>query len=290
MIFLFIVSLIWAFSFGIIKGQLTDLDTNFVSFSRMLLSFIIFLPFIRIKKIPFKYIIQLTLLGMVQFGIMYVTYIFAYQYLKAYQVALFTIFTPIYVTLINDAIEKKLNSKNMLSAILAILGSGVIVLSKMSWIEISIGFLLMQISNMAFAFGQVFYRRIMLKLPEMTDASVFAYLYFGAVLLTGLFSLFTTDYSGLSLSRNEIFALIYLGIIASGVCFFLWNIGARKAKVGILAVFNNLKIPLAVLVSLIFFKETTDLPRLTTGGFIILVAIIITDKNWIKKIKKMPTH
>ncbi len=275
--------MIWAFSFGIIKGQLTGLDTNFVSFSRMLLSLIIFLPFIRIKKIPTKYIIQLILLGMVQFGMMYVAYIFAYQYLKAYQVALFTIFTPIYVALINDTIEKKFNSKNLFSAILAIVGCGVIVLLKVSWIEISIGFLLMQISNIAFAFGQVYYRKIMAKLPGITDTWVFAYLYFGAVLLTGLFSLYTTDYSELNLSQNEILALVYLGIIASGIGFFLWNIGARKAKIGILAVFNNLKIPLAVLVSLIFFGETTDLLRFIAGGFIILIAIIIADKDWINK-------
>lgn len=290
MIYLLIVSLIWAFSFGIIKGQLTGLDTNFVSFSRMLLSLIIFLPFIRIKKISAKYIIQLTLLGMVQFGMMYVAYIFAYQYLKAYQVALFTIFTPIYVTLINDTIEKKFNSKNLFSATLAIVGCGVIVVSRMSLIEISIGFFLMQISNIAFAFGQVYYRKIMVKLPGITDTCVFAYLYFGAFMLTGLFSLYTTDYSELKLSQNEILALIYLGVIASGIGFFLWNIGARKAKIGILAVFNNLKIPLAVLVSLIFFEETTDLLRLITGGFIILIAIIIADKNWINITKKMPSH
>ena len=279
MIYLLIVSLVWAFSFGIIKGQLTGLDSNFVSFSRMFLSFVIFLPFIRIKKISSKYIIQLTLLGMVQFGIMYIAYILAYQYLKAYQVALFTILTPIYVTLINDAVERKFNSTNLISAVLAILGSAVIVLSKMSWIEISIGFLLMQISNIAFAIGQIYYRKIMLNLPDVGDASVFAYLYFGAVLLTGVFSLFTTDYSGLSLSQNELLAIIYLGVIASGICFFLWNLGARKVEAGTLSVLNNLKIPLAVLVSLVFFNEAANLPRLISGGFIILIAMIIADKK-----------
>ena len=279
MIYLLIVSLVWAFSFGIIKGQLTGLDSNFVSFSRMFLSFVIFLPFIRIKKISSKYIIQLTLLGMVQFGIMYIAYILAYQYLKAYQVALFTILTPIYVTLINDAVERKFNSTNLISAVLAILGSAVIVLSKMSWIEISIGFLLMQISNIAFAIGQIYYRKIMLNLPDVADASVFAYLYFGAVLLTGVFSLFTTDYSGLSLSQNELLAIIYLGVIASGICFFLWNLGARKVEAGTLSVLNNLKIPLAVLVSLVFFNEAANLPRLISGGFIILIAMIIADKK-----------
>ena len=82
MIYLLVVSLVWAFSFGIIKDQLTSLDSNFVSFLRMVLSFIVFLPFIRFKKIPNQFIMRLILLGMIQFGLMYVAYIFAYQYLQ----------------------------------------------------------------------------------------------------------------------------------------------------------------------------------------------------------------
>lgn len=289
MIYLLIVSLIWAFSFGLIKDQLTGLDPNFVSLSRMLLSLIAFLPFIRLKKIPVQYIIRLIFLGMIQFGLMYVAYIFAYQYLKAYQVALFTILTPIYVTLINDIIERQFHRRYLVVAILAILGAGVVVLSEISWIELGIGFILMQISNLAFAFGQVYYRKIMNQLPNIKDTSVFAFLYVGAVLLTGLFSIFSTDYSKLTLSQNQILTLIYLGILASGICFFLWNFGARKTNAGTLAVFNNLKIPLAIFVSFVFFNESTNLIRLILGGGIIIVAMIIADKKRIEEIRKMPS-
>ncbi|MFC1851208.1 EamA family transporter [candidate division CSSED10-310 bacterium] len=50
MVYLIIVSLVWAFSFGLIKGNLTDLDSNFVAFARLLISFIIFLPWLRLKR------------------------------------------------------------------------------------------------------------------------------------------------------------------------------------------------------------------------------------------------
>ena len=290
MIYLLIVSLIWAFSFGLIKGQLTGLDSNFVSFTRMFLSLLAFLPFTRFKTISVKYIIRLILLGMIQFGFMYVTYIFAYQYLKAYQVALFTILTPIYITLINDIIEKRFHRQYFFAAILAILGAGVVVLSEVSWIELSIGFILMQVSNLAFAFGQVYYRKLMKQLPGVTDASIFAYLYLGATLLTGSFSIFTTDYSNMSLSQYQILTLLYLSVLASGICFFLWNLGARKTNAGILAVFNNLKIPLAIFVSLIFFNESTDLVRLILGGLLIIVAMLAADKTWLAMLKKMPSQ
>jgi hypothetical protein len=36
-------------------------------------------------------------LGAIQFGLMYVAYIASYQYLSGYLVAVFTIFTPLYV-------------------------------------------------------------------------------------------------------------------------------------------------------------------------------------------------
>ena len=84
MFLLLIVSLVWAFSFGLIKDQLTGLDSNFVAFSRMVLSLIVFIPFARTKRISFSYAGQLILLGAVQFGLMYVAYIFAYQYLNGY--------------------------------------------------------------------------------------------------------------------------------------------------------------------------------------------------------------
>jgi len=289
MIYLLLVSLTWAFSFGLIKDQLTGLDSNFVAFARMSLSFLVFLPFLKASKISSYYRLRLTTLGMIQFGLMYVAYIAAYQYLKAYQVALFTILTPIYVTLIDDLIEKRFQSRFLIAAILSILGFAVIVLSDINQLEIGIGFALMQISNLAFAFGQIYYRKIMKRLPDVGDVSVFAYLYMGAVLITGIFSLFTTDYSHISLSKSQIYVLAYLGVLASGVCFFLWNLGARKTNAGILAVFNNLKIPLAVFVSLIFFNESVNVMRLLIGGVIIISAIMVANKKWIQIIKKMPS-
>ena len=125
------------------------------------------------------------------------------------------------------------------------------------------------------------------KFPKVPDTSIFAFLYLGAVLLTGIFSFFTTDYSQLSISKNQILILVYLGVLASGVCFFLWNLGARRTEPGILAVFNNLKVPLAIFISLVFFKESTDMPRLIIGGSLIVVAMIIADGRWIKNMPSL---
>ena len=78
MFWLVIVSVIWAFSFGLIKGQLTGLDSNFVAWARLLISMVVFLPFLRLDKLTRKTVWQLFITGMLQYGLMYAAYIYSY--------------------------------------------------------------------------------------------------------------------------------------------------------------------------------------------------------------------
>ncbi|MFH1195987.1 MAG: EamA family transporter [bacterium] len=284
MIYLFLVSLLWAFSFGLIKTNLSNLDSNFVSFVRMFISLIMFIPFVKIRTLPKQIILKLFITGMVQFGIMYIAYIYSFRYLDAYEVALFTIFTPLYVSLINDILTKKFHKMFLISATLAFAGAGIIKFSGLANENLLMGFLFVQISNLSFAAGQIFYKRILEQSREIKDKDVFAVMYAGAAFVTLIASLFTTNYSQLNISMEQIFTLLYLGAVASGLAFFLWNYGARRTNTGALAVFNNLKIPLAIAVSLIFFGEQTDLIKLFIGGGVIALALFVNEKISNKKI------
>ncbi len=277
MIYLLIVSLIWAFSFGLIKGNLTNVDSNFVAFIRLLISFLLFLPFLKIKNIGTKNILQLLLVGTVQYGIMYISYIYAFQFLQAYEIVLFTILTPIYVVAINDLLEKKTHLLFYATSLLSLFGAAIVVWQNITSEELIFGFLLMQISNISFAFGQIYYKKIMKNIPNRKDQSIFALLFLGGFITAFIFTLFTTDYSNLALTYNELLTLLYLGVIASGVGFFLWNFGARKTNAGSLAVFNNLKIPLGILVSVIFFAEEVNIWNISIGGLIVSLALGINE-------------
>lgn len=281
MILLFIVSLAWAFSFGLIKGNLTGVDSNFVSFARMLLSLLVFLPFIRFKKVDRNLTLKLILAGIMQFGIMYIAYIASFKTLKAYEVALFTIFTPIYVTLIDDALKRKFNPLYLLTAALAVVGTWVIKSGDALTPGILNGFLLVQVSNLCFAFGQVYYRRLMADNPTVKDQEVFGILYLGAVLVTLAATLVFTPLSSITLTTKQIWTLVYLGVFASGICFFFWNIGARQVNTGALAIFNDLKIPLAVAVSLLVFGEQTNGLNLLIGGVIVVASLVLNE--WLTK-------
>jgi drug/metabolite transporter (DMT)-like permease len=277
MLELFIVSLIWAFSFGIIKGNLTGLDASFVAAARLGIASLALLPFLRLRKIPRKQALQLAVIGVFQFGVMYITYNISFRYLKAYEVALFTTFTPIFVTLIDQLFRRKMQWVAMLAAVLAVIGTGVVSWANLQSPDLMLGFLILQVSNFCFAFGQIYYRRVAATLPEVKDVNLFALLYLGGFGITALSTLAFGGLRNLAITHTQIWTLVYLGIVASGLGFLMWNHGARQVSTGALAVFNDLKVPLAVAVSLIFFGEKTDLLHLLVGGGIVLVALALNE-------------
>jgi drug/metabolite transporter (DMT)-like permease len=275
--YLLFVSLVWAFSFGIIKDNLAVIDPNFIAFARLLIALLAFLPFLRLKGLPGRLALRLGLTGMLQYGLMYISYQYAFGYLKAYEVALFTIFTPIYIALINNLLRRRFYWLPLLTAFLAVAGAAVVEQASLNQQGIILGFLIVQVSNVCFAFGQVYYKELTSQHPEIKDFQVFALLYLGGVALTALSTLVFTKWQTVAFNLTQFLSLLYLGLIASGVCFFLWNFAARKVSIGALAIFNNLKIPLAIAVSLIFFQEKANLPSLLSGGLIMLAALLINE-------------
>ena len=277
--YLLFVSFVWAFSFGLIKGELSGVDPYFVAFARLGLSCLLFLPFLFRTRVRAADAVRLGFIGAVQFGVMYITYIYSYRYLASYQVALYTLFTPIYVTLLADLLERRLHGRALAAAILAVVGAYVVLGREAGRWELRTGFLLLQCSNLCFASGQVFYRLLMNRTPGLRDREAFPYCYLGAVAVTGLSAGLLTPWGALTITPRQWGVLAYLGILASGICFFLWNLGARRTGTGRLSVMNNLKIPLAVACSLLFFGEHADLLRLGAGGGILLAALFLNEKG-----------
>lgn len=222
-------------------------------------------------------------IGAIQFGVMYLAYIYCFTTLKAYQAAIFTIITPIYVVLFDSILRKRFSLVYLIAALLSVIGALVIKYEGVSKENLIAGFLTMQIANIAFAFGQVCYALWKEKHQDIPNKDIFASLYLGAFLLTGIICLSYTDFHATvsSLNISNVSALIYLGIIASGIGFFFWNIGASQSKnPGTLAVFNNMLPPAAALVSIVFFGEYKTLSsdgiiRLILGTLIIFASLFI---------------
>ncbi|OAM88234.1 EamA family transporter [Termitidicoccus mucosus] len=276
---LFLVSLVWAFSFGLIKGRLAGLDPTALGVVRIALSAVVFLPVLRLRNIPGFAIPRLMAIGAVEFGIMYLAYMAAFRHLAAHEVALFTIFTPLWLALFEAAAARRFAPRLAAAVLLAVAGAAVVCWQGFSTPGLLAGFVLVQVSNVAFAAGQFWYRRIRVALPRAADTDVFGLLYLGALAVTAAASMFTTDWGAFRPTPAQWLTLVYLGTVASGLCFFWWNLGATRVKLGTLAVFNNAKIPLGVAVSLLFFGESAHLPRLLIGGALLLLAIMVAERK-----------
>jgi drug/metabolite transporter (DMT)-like permease len=273
MILLLIVSFIWAFSFGLVK-RLAGLDPTAIGAVRLAVSLVVFLPFLRAARLGAAHLATLALIGAVQFGAVYILYLRAYAHLHAYEIALFTITTPIFVALVDAGFERRWQMRFLAAAALSVAGAGVVLWKSIGDSGVVGGFVLMQLSNVCFACGQVAWRRERSRLPAgSTDASVFAVTYAGALALTLAVSAFTTDWHRFLPTGHQWLTIAYLGAVASGLGFFLWNVGATRVNAGVLAAFNNAKIPLGIAVSLLFFGETAELGRLLAGGALMALGV-----------------
>ncbi|MBT65051.1 MAG: EamA family transporter [Puniceicoccaceae bacterium] len=284
MIYLTIVSLIWAFSFGLIGNALLGVDSIFVATIRLSIAGLAFFPFLRWSKVPSGSHLKLIGCGAVQFGVMYVSYIKAFQYIPSHLVALFSILTPLYVVTINDLRQRQFHRKYLYAALLSIAGAAVIKAKSGSIGSIWIGFGLMQIAGLAFGFGQVYYRDWKRAHPTTKDSQVFGLLYVGGIAVAVLSCALWSDWEQTQLSSKQLQVLLYLGLVASGLGFFLWNKGAALCRAGTLAAFNNAVVPLAMASSLFIFGEISQiesgaLARLLVGSACIVTAVLIAEKT-----------
>jgi drug/metabolite transporter (DMT)-like permease len=244
---------------------------------RLGLALLVFLPLLRWRGLRPGSALSLLGIGAVQFGLMYLAYIESFRYLRAYEAALFTITTPLFVTLLADALDRTLRWGALLAAALAVAGTAVVAFKSADLKVTLTGLALVQGSNAAFATGQVLYRRLMLRDTTLRDRNVFALLYAGAFAVAVAGTL--THEISVTLALPQLWTLLYLGVLASGVGFFLWNVGATRVQASTLAVMNNAKVPLGVAVSLLFFGEQAHLPSLLASFALMGAAVWLAERK-----------
>ncbi|MCF6239411.1 MAG: carboxylate/amino acid/amine transporter [Candidatus Marinimicrobia bacterium] len=286
MIYLVAVTILWAFSFSLIGVYLAgQVDAYFSVLTRVALATVVFLPFIR--RVPRHIAVKLMALGAIQLGCMYVFYYQSFLLLTVPEVLIFTILTPIYVTLIFDLMQGRFSFRYLVTALVAVLGAAIIRYSSIGS-EILIGFLVVQGANICFAIGQVGYKVLLdrenLKLPQR---AIFGYFYLGALIVTIITWLLFGDPAKLPTTSLQWEILLYLGLIASGLGYFFWNKGATKVDAGTLAIMNNALVPAGLVVNLLIWNRDANLARLSIGGAVLLFSLLL-HKYWGKQCSLKP--
>lgn len=292
-------TLIWSFSFGMIKQALAGVPGDWVAFLRLAVAALVFVPFAWRARLGLR-TRRLMWIGAVQFGLMYLLYLQSFPYLAAWEVALFTVFTPIWVLLLDAFSVRgrgvKVGYRAWLAVGACVLGAWMVRADPSERPDFGRGFLLVQCANFCFAFGQVAYRRGLSLDPGRADAAAHAWMFFGGALVAGLATLGRivlwswespeAVLAELSLDIQQVGALAYLGIVAAGFGFYLWNAGARRVSAGLLATMNNLKVPTAVAVSVLLFGEefapsgaTSVWLRKLAGAALVLAAVLFMTRS-----------
>ncbi|WP_392553369.1 carboxylate/amino acid/amine transporter [Orbus wheelerorum] len=282
MVYLFFVTIIWSFSFSLIGVYLSGtVDSWFAVVARILLAFLVFIPFLRFRIFTSKQKMLLMSVGASQLGIMYIFYYHAFNYISVPELLLFTIFTPIYITLLYDILQRHpIRWRYLLIAILAVIGTAIIRYDHIST-NFTIGFLLIQGANIAFAIGQVGYKRI-IELYHLPQHYSFAWVYMGAAIISMICWLIFGNVHMLPTTPIQWLIIIWLGVVASGLCYFLWNYGATKVDSGTLAIMNNMVIPVGILLNVVIWHQQIEWGRFIIGSAIIILSLVIHQK-WLMR-------
>lgn len=280
MLILTFVTILWAFSFSLIGVYLaTDVDPYIAVFIRMVFAAALLLPFLRLHDVSRRYAIKLACIGAVQIGLMYILLYHAFGYLSVPEILLFTIFTPLYIALIDECFisRRAIPMAWWLAAILSVAGAAIIRFEQPTG-DFWWGFLLIQGANIAFAAGQVAYKHLA---KENTQQQIHHYglFFIGALIVSGVGSLLFADWSRLPHTTLHWGVLVWLGLGASGVGYLLWSMASKKVNIGQLATMNNLLIPAGILVNVLVWQSSINWLQFICGGLIIVGAVYLASKT-----------
>ncbi|WP_029590742.1 carboxylate/amino acid/amine transporter [Franconibacter pulveris] len=280
MALLIITTILWAFSFSLIGEYLAGhVDSTFSVLMRVGLAALVFLPFLRTRGQSIKTLSLYMLVGALQLGVMYLFSFRAYLYLTVSEFLLFTVFTPLYITMIYDLLSKRpLRWGYALSALLAVVGAAIIRYDKVSdhfWT----GLLLVQLANISFAIGMVGYKRLMETRP-MPQHTAFSWFYLGAFLVAAVAWFTIGNPQKLPTTTLQWGILVWLGVAASGLGYFMWNYGATQVDAGTLGIMNNVHVPAGLLVNLAIWQEQPHWPSFIIGGTVIMASLWV-HRRWV---------
>lgn len=285
MVYLFVVALIQAFSFNLIGEYLaSQVDSYFAVLARVILAGLVFLPLTRWRQVEPRFLRAMLLIGALQYGITYVCLYLSFRVLSVPEVLLFTILTPLHVTLIEDALNRRFNAWALVAAAVAVAGAAVIRFDTLSG-DFFIGFLLLQLANFTYAAGQVFYRHLVARHPsDEPHYRRFGYFYLGALLVVLPAFLAFGNAQHLPSTDSQWLVLLFLGLCPTALGLYWWNKGACLVPGATLAVMNNLHVPIGLVLNLLIWNQAQPLGRLLVGGGIILASV------WLSRLgtRRMP--
>ena len=247
-----IATLIWSGNFVIAKALNNKISPFSLSFYRWLTASLIIFPFAikqcrsqwKLVRQSWLYLFWASLSGIALFNSF--VYIGAH-YTSAINLALIgTTSSPIMaVILARIFLKEKIGCLKLAGMILCSLGVLFLLLKGNFQNLLSLHFSTGDLWSLLAAFSFAMYNTLVKKKPAGISPVNFLFVIFssGTIILLPFFIWEFIHYPAVHISSQLIFSILYIGIGASVICFFIWNIAIGKLGAGRTALFGNL-IPL----------------------------------------------
>lgn len=275
MIYLLITSILWSLTYGLTPRVLSWIDPLTLSSFYMVSGCLLFLPLAGLERCARSRFVWMAI-GMVQWGLMSIFLQMAFSHMAGHMVALLCTTTPIYVALCDDLLSGRFSPGRFflafLSVLLVWLALGGLSIDHFPWLGIGYG----EAANLCYGLGQILYRRWCDRLRPSSDLAGIFWMFLGSCLLTVVILLLVGGVHWPEIGSGDRWAaLIFLGPVCCGLGNLLWNCGLRRVSTAMLIVFNNLSIPLGLLLSALLFHESLSWGRILLAlcGLVCLLAI-----------------
>ena len=289
MTYLFVTVFIWGFSFALAKKALQSFGPIELVFFRFLLAFCFSAAVCLVLPSRRKAFLAATtktafVLGVLEFAGTYVLYTWALLYLPSGIVAALTLMTPVITYALGLVARLEPFSWRAWAAVfISVLGASLTIPTTTSLggsggevtKEVWKGLVLILLSNTAFAVGNLAILRSKQRGQWQGEATIWGFGWAAAFCAGGLLvlALIRGEISGFPTfqSLDPWLLPVYLGVVATGLGFFLWNLGTAHAGATRATLVGNFKAPLALVWGTLLFSEPFTL-KIALGLTCLIVA------------------
>lgn len=273
---LIVTVFIWGFSFALSKKALNAIGAFELVAVRLTLAFltIALINRLQVRSQASKQSLMSFVIGAFEFAGTYLLYTLSLRYLPSGVVATLTLLTPFLTYLIGLPLGvDHFSMRALFCTILSFFGAALAIPSNWSALtfdsDMRFGVMLITLSNLMFAFGNVLVAR-MSQQNKFSNQITGQAMGWGA-LVALVVNLFLPQPNFPPLDFQFWLLPVYLGVVATGLGFYLWNQGVKKVSSTKAVLVGNFKAPLAVVFGSLWLNESIPL-NLVIGLILLLLA------------------
>ena len=236
--------------------------------------------------------LSLALIGTSGFGLLYPLQLAGLKYISSSLSAAIMLTSPLIVLVLGRSVlGEKLSVYKWISLALGLIGGSLLLFSKSGSQEFSfnsdffIGTLFTLASSSCLAFSVIVTRKNSLKFSSVSIT--FWSMAIGFIELTLAAFIFEENALATLFTNSNLMswmALIFLALVCSAFCFFIWNAALAKTSPQEIASSMHIKTPTAVIIGLLIANETLGLQGIL-GTSLVMAGVWLSQRNlaWRKK-------